>query len=164
MENFVNPLIMSILFLSTGIVGNIFACCFSDFDTPSIGASTAIFGIFGAMGGFVLLNWHKLPADQKGYMVCIVAFIIIMNLLFGLGTSISSNKNSSNDILAHVGGLLAGAFLGMVICEMRNVPSQNKVWEKRVKLIGIILFTTYFLLVTLGVFVFRSNSPEPVFK
>jgi len=164
MENFVKPLIMCILFLSSGIVGNLFACCFSDFNTPSIGASTGIFGIFGAMGGFVLLNWHKLPPDQKGYMVCIVAFIIIMNLLFGLGTSISRQNNSSNDILAHVGGLLAGAFLGMVICEMKNVPSTNLVWEKRVKLIGIILFATYFLGVTLGVFVFRSDSAKPVFQ
>jgi len=57
-------------------------------------------------------------------LVCIVAVIIIMNLLFGIGSSLSKSGGSS-DILAHVGGLIAGLFLGMFICDMPEVNTIN---------------------------------------
>lgn len=98
LEGFVKWYIMLTLFMVSGIVGNMFAVCFAPLDSPSIGASTAIFGIFGGMAGFVLLNWHKLEQSQRCYLSCIVGVIIIMNLLFGLGTSINKNGGGSSDI------------------------------------------------------------------
>jgi len=108
---------MAILFIVSGIVGNIFAVCFAPMMTPSVGASTAIFGLFGGMAGFLLLNWHKLDQNQRCYMTCIVGAIIIMNLLFGLGSSMNKQGGGSSDILAHVGGLIGGFFLGMFLCD-----------------------------------------------
>lgn len=86
------------LFMVSGIVGNMFAVCFATMESPSIGASTAIFGIFGGMAGFILLNWYKLDPNTRCYMVCIVGAIVIMNILFGLGNSIGKNGGGASDI------------------------------------------------------------------
>merc|ERR1711862_945195 len=111
---------MLLLFMAAGISGNCFALCFVNPNTVSIGASTAIFGIFGGMASFLLLNWWKLPREVRGWFICIVAFIIIMNLLFGMGNAFRSGgtRKSSTDTLGHVGGLLGGAFAGCFICEL----------------------------------------------
>lgn len=154
---------MLLIFILSGVVGNTFAVCFAGMTTPSLGASTSIFGIFGGMAGFVCLNWFKLPTTQRGYLICIVVFIIIMNFLFGMGTAPKqspsqqngSQDKPSNDILAHVGGLLAGIFLGMFCCDLNEINSGHAVFEKRVKLIGIALFTLYTVLSVLGIYVFQ---------
>ena len=142
---------MVILFLVSGVVGNAFSVCFADPFSPSMGASTAIFGLFGGMVGFLLLNWHKLPQESRGYLACIVGFIVIMNFMFGAG---NSRKGGSSDMLAHVGGLMAGVCLGMVVCDMPDQISTAPVWEKRVKMIGLILIVTYSVLSIMGIWVF----------
>merc|ERR1712228_492199 len=110
----------------------------------------------GGMAGFLLLNWHKLDQNQRCYLSCIVGAIIIMNLLFSIGTSINKAGGGSSDILAHVGGLLSGFFLGMFVCSMPDHQTENRQWDFRVKLSGVIIFTTYTVLCALGIFVFRT--------
>jgi membrane associated rhomboid family serine protease len=143
-----------------GIAGNCFALDFADPRTPSIGASTAIFGMFGGMAAFVLLNWWKLPTQQRGYFICIVAFIIIMNFLFGLGASMSGRssggKGGTKDVLAHVGGLLSGICFGMWICEWKAQPTTYKKWEFVVKLSGYISSGLFVVLTVMGFTVFRT--------
>lgn len=141
---------MGILFLVTGIAGNIFATAISDPLVPSVGASTAIFGIFGGMIGFIILNYKKLPPNVTKMLMCVVGFIIIMNFLLnggGVGdtpTAHKAHKKPSEDAIAHLGGLVAGIFFGMIMCELKiPLPISDTVYEKRVKLIGILGFTVY---------------------
>jgi membrane associated rhomboid family serine protease len=53
------PMITAIMFLITGIGGNIFSACVSSYNPVSFsaGASTAIFGLVGCWIAFVILNW-----------------------------------------------------------------------------------------------------------
>merc|ERR1711988_965016 len=141
LEGYIRPLRMAALFVLAGISGNCFALCWTNAYQPSIGASTAIFGIFGGMAAFLLLNWWKLPRETRGWFICIVAFIIIMNFLFGMGAAFSRKGKSSNptDTLGHIGGLLGGLFCGCFVCDLPDPNNEYAVsgrkWEKVIKLI-----------------------------
>lgn len=65
----------------------------------SVGASTAIFGLVGAEGIFLLQN-RKLFGNQFGRAIGNVLFIVAINLFLGLSPGI--------DNWGHVGGLLGG--------------------------------------------------------
>ena len=71
---------------------------------PTIGASTAIFGIFGAL--IVVAQARRIPLWQSGLLP-----ILLINLLFGLTyTGIS--------IGGHLGGLVAGVVCGWLVVEL----------------------------------------------
>jgi membrane associated rhomboid family serine protease len=115
--------------------------------------------MFGGMAAFVLLNWWKLPTQQRGYFICIVVFIIIMNFFFGLGASMShkaGGNTATKDVLAHVGGLLAGICFGMWICEWKAQPTTHRKWEFVVKLVGYISSGLFVVLTVMGFTVFRT--------
>ena len=65
----------------------------------SVGASTAIFGLVGAEGIFLLQN-RKLFGNQFGRAIGNVVFVVAINLFLGLSPGI--------DNWGHVGGLLGG--------------------------------------------------------
>ncbi len=84
------------LFLISGIGGNIASFCFSD--SLSAGASTAIFGLFGA---FLMLGesfWQNPGIRQLSQTF--LAFVV-MNILFDLFAP-------GIDLAGHIGGLVAG--------------------------------------------------------
>jgi rhomboid protease GluP len=72
-----------------------------------VGASGAIFGIFGALAGFFLAHRSKIEAHTKAFMK---DFGIIIGINLVLGFSIESI-----DVSAHVGGLIVGAIGGYLI-------------------------------------------------
>lgn len=81
-------------------------------DVPTIGASGAIFGIFGAL--IVVARARGIPLWQSG-----LGPILVLNLLFSV-----SFKGIS--IGGHLGGLAAGLITGMLVVELaerrRNEP------------------------------------------
>jgi len=72
-----------------------------------VGASGAIFGIFGALAGFFLAHRAKIEAHTKAFMK---DFGIILGINLVLGFSIESI-----DVSAHIGGLIVGIIGGYVI-------------------------------------------------
>ena len=89
-------------------------------DVPSVGASGAIFGLFG-----VLLTAGRLhhPVDrQSRALVSQIGMLILINLVFGLVVPGIDNA-------AHVGGLLAGLWLGAVIPPTR-VQTMASLWQR----------------------------------
>ncbi len=79
---------------------------------PTVGASGAIFGIFGAL--IVVARARGIPIWQSG-----LGFVLIINLLF----SVSFRGIS---IGGHLGGLIAGAVAGWLVVEYgerRRMPS-----------------------------------------
>jgi rhomboid protease GluP len=82
-------------------------------DSVGVGASGAIFGIFGALAGFFLAHREKIASHSKAFMK---DFAIIIGINLVIGFSIPSV-----DVSAHVGGLVVGLIGGFVL-------SKNPKW------------------------------------
>lgn len=92
----------------SGIGGNVFSALIED--SLSVGASTAINGILAAYLGYLLINWKALEPFRhvRNYMMCIIIFFIVINLLMDIGNSAVNNSG-------HLGGLIVGFFISMAI-------------------------------------------------
>ena len=85
------------LYLLAGITGNIFSFIFTT--SPSLGSSTAIFGLLGAEGIFIYQH-QKLFGQQSRTALRQIIQVAAINLLIGLSPGI--------DNWGHVGGLIGG--------------------------------------------------------
>jgi rhomboid protease GluP len=88
------------LYVIAGFAGNVISFLFSA--NPSLGSSTAIFGLIGAEGIFLYRN-RELFGPQAQRALSNVVFIAAANLLFGATTP-------GIDNWGHIGGLLGGTF------------------------------------------------------
>ena len=149
-EIFLTPKKMAIFFFLSGFIGNCFAVVINGPSVTSMGASTGIFGIMGAAAGFLIFNWNNLDyqGSPRGVWLCQVLFISILSFFFA-----SSGVNT----MAHLGGFLAGIFVGMFLALRHEKPGGNTVepsgYEKNVRIAGMIstflLFTICFLVLML---------------
>lgn len=90
-------------------------------DAPAVGASGAIFGLFG-----ILLAAGRLhqPVDrQSRALVGQIGMLILINLAFGFASG------GSIDNAAHIGGLVAGLWLGALILPT-GVPTLSSFWQR----------------------------------
>jgi rhomboid protease GluP len=88
-----------ILYFLAGLAGNVSSMIF--LPEPSIGASTAIFGLIAAQGIFILKN-RFLYGRRAGSLLINILVIILINL--GIGLQLSSQI----DNWGHLGGLMGG--------------------------------------------------------
>ncbi len=86
-----------LLYLLSGFAGNVVSFVMST--NPSVGASTAIFGMVAAQGVFIYRN-RKFFGDRARGILLNVIFILGINLVLGLSPMI--------DNWGHLGGLLGG--------------------------------------------------------
>lgn len=108
---FVEPLLgrknYFILYISSGLCGS-FASIWWYPNTISVGASGAIFGLYGAILGLLLTN--AFPKGGKKGILMMIGFYVGINLLWGLTGGI--------DNAAHIGGLLSGALIGILLYKL----------------------------------------------
>ena len=94
------------------------------FENPSVGASGAIFGLFGLL--FVATWVHKPIAGRQALALTRqIGFLIVINLAIGFGIG----GFASIDNMAHVGGLLGGAWLGLVVAP-RGAATLRSLWQR----------------------------------
>jgi rhomboid protease GluP len=86
-----------LLYLLGGFAGNVASFIFSPY--PSLGSSTAIFGLLGAEGVFLYQNKALFGRNAQRALINII-LIAVANLAIGLSPGI--------DNWGHVGGLVAG--------------------------------------------------------
>merc|ERR1712046_3233 len=96
-----------------------------DKNTQSAGASGAIFGLVGAMVGWLVINWKQLDSPARSMIrcmyVCFIIMILILNFMFGLGINSSiDNSKTSTDNYAHLGGLISGLGVSMMVINTWN--------------------------------------------
>jgi len=108
-EMFSLPEYLSIYFLG-GLFGNLLSLGFLPYDVPSVGASGAIFALFGAA---------IVHARRSVGQSIIGALIYGFFLLF-----LSSAPNVNN--LAHIGGLVVGIIIGYVLAARRKRGTQYR--------------------------------------
>jgi rhomboid protease GluP len=102
---------LSIYFFS-GIIGGLVSLYMHPVSV-GVGASGAIFGVFGALAGFFLAHRDRIASHSKAFMKDF-GVIIAINLVIGLSIP-------SIDVSAHIGGLVIGFIGGFVL-------SKNPKW------------------------------------
>lgn len=111
---------LTIYFLA-GIFGGAATYLTQDLYYASVGASGAIYGIFGAFGALVYYTRHLFPQLKQIILPLIVISVIM--------TFVTPNINIS----AHLGGLITGFILGFVYFNPKNLGSWRKQKIRRVK-------------------------------
>ena len=99
------------IYLFSGLIGGV-TSLYVHPDSLGVGASGAIFGIFGALAGFFMANRDKIEDSSKAFMKNF-AGILGINIVLGLAIP-------SIDISAHIGGLIAGFVGGYVLSKNSN--------------------------------------------
>jgi rhomboid protease GluP len=107
----------ALIYIVSGLFGNVVSYVWGPPLVWSAGASGAIFGLVGADVAFFLINRKALGRLSQRQLVNL-GILVAINLAIGLA------PNSGIDNLAHLGGLLAGFVLGLGLA-----PRYTAVWE-----------------------------------
>jgi membrane associated rhomboid family serine protease len=123
-ERLYGPLTMLLLYVLTAAAGSAASFVFGG-PAPSVGASGAIFGLFGVL--FAVQRIHDPVLDRRARAVLgQMGGLIVLNLVLGL---FMTGGGIPIDIAAHVGGLLAGLWLGFLLVP-GNVQTLNGMWQR----------------------------------
>lgn len=116
---FVEPLLgrknYLILYILSGLCGSIASIWWYE-NTISVGASGAIFGLYGAILGLLLTN--AFPCEGKKGIFMMFGIYVGINLLVGLTGGI--------DNAAHLGGLFSGALIGIMLYKLDDRKIRQK--------------------------------------
>lgn len=126
------------IYFFSGLIGAVASLAMHP-QSVGIGASGAIFGLFGALAGFFLVHRERIGAQSRAFMKNF-GVIIALNLFLGLSIP-------SIDMSAHIGGLLVGAIGGMML-------SYNPRW--------LILYTIAMLLALFSALFYLQGSNASV--
>ncbi|MDP8904055.1 MAG: rhomboid family intramembrane serine protease [Chloroflexota bacterium] len=110
--------LFALVYLLTAAVGSV--ASYMVFPTSSVGASGAVFGLFGllAVANFV----HKpVLGRQARALSGQIVFLIVINVAIGFTFPRIDNA-------AHLGGLAGGAFLGLTVVP-RGVATLSSLWQ-----------------------------------
>jgi rhomboid protease GluP len=94
------------IYLFSGLIGGLVSLYVHPVSV-GVGASGAIFGVFGALAGFFLAHKDKIASHSKSFMK---DFAIIIGINLVIGFSIPAV-----DVSAHIGGLITGLVGGYVL-------------------------------------------------
>ena len=104
LESFFGKIKYTIIFIGSGIIGNLLSMAFLQNSFVSVGASGAIFGLLGA----ILYFGYHYRVYLSGVIKSQIIPLIILNLAIGfMATSIIN--------LAHIGGLIGGVLVSMAV-------------------------------------------------
>ncbi|CAM3432033.1 rhomboid family intramembrane serine protease [Sphingobacterium prati] len=120
---FLEPLLgakkYAFIYLLTGILASIASICWYD-AAVSVGASGAIFGLYGFFLACLLLKVFP-PDFGKAFLTSTLVFVGF-NLLMGLTGGI--------DNAAHIGGLLSGFILGLIMSKKIKQQAESIEYEE----------------------------------
>ena len=107
-ERLYGPRIYLLIYVLAAAAGSVASYLFVGED--SVGASGAIFGLFGCL--LVASRVHHPVLDRRNQMILgQIGGLIVLNLIIGFGF----NGIGGIDNFAHIGGLLAGMWLGFLL-------------------------------------------------
>jgi rhomboid protease GluP len=111
-----------LFYVLCGLAGSV--ASFLIIPNPSVGASGAIFGMFGLLAVANYVHKPALGGRGRALTSQIVALIAI-NLLIGFG---GGAFGVAIDNFAHIGGLVAGAWLGLTVVP-RGAATLSSLWQ-----------------------------------
>jgi membrane associated rhomboid family serine protease len=111
--------VMGVMYILTGLAASTASFVFGG-DIPSVGASGAVYGMFGVL--LAASRTHNPVLDRRGQAVIgQIGVLIAINLVISFATP-------GIDYQAHIGGLLAGVWLGFLFVPGR-VPTLSRMWQ-----------------------------------
>lgn len=99
-----------IIYIISGLFGSLASIIWHE-ASISVGASGAIFGLYGSILGLLITN--AILKTGKKYILSMIGLFVGINLLWGLTGGI--------DNAAHIGGLVSGAITGLIIYNIQVV-------------------------------------------
>lgn len=102
------------IYIFSGLIGGLISLYVHP-ASVGVGASGAIFGVFGALAGFFLAYKEQIATQSKAFMKDF-GIIIVINLVIGFSIE-------SVDVSAHIGGLVTGFIGGFMLSKSRNLLS-----------------------------------------
>jgi membrane associated rhomboid family serine protease len=119
-ERWYGPIRFLVFYLACAATGSVASFVFGG-SGPSVGASGAIFGMFGLLASAA---WIHKPVDRYARGIAgQIGILIVINLAFGFASA------GTIDNAAHIGGLLGGLWLGAVVPPSR-VPTMSSWWRR----------------------------------
>lgn len=115
-----------IIYLFSGIMGNAASFAFNQAGVLSGGASTSLFGLFGAL---FILGFHFINDYQVRQMIRHYMLFIAMSFVFGL-------MDTSVDIWGHVGGIIGGLLLGNCL----GLPKKMTDYSIHQRILSLLVF------------------------
>lgn len=129
-----------IVYLLSGMMGNLFSMAFNNPQTLSAGSSTAVFGLFGA---FLIAGRHFPENPAMQMMVKQFGMFVILNFVFDL-------VDTTIDIWGHLGGLVGGALVAYMVA----MPKAKGRFTQRSRITATLFFI--FFIVVLCMWAFRK--------
>lgn len=130
-------------YLVTGIVASLNSLMFHD-NIVSVGASGAIFGLFGVLLALLLFKEFNVNDVSKKNLLSSVGFFIFYNIIYGF------NK-AGIDNAAHIGGLISGFIIGLLF---------YLIIKEKLKL--IIVYISIPIIVVIGIFLTFNNVSDNI--
>jgi rhomboid protease GluP len=124
MERVYGRLAFFVIYGISGLAGGALSLHFSGQHSVTVGASGAIFGLAGCLLAAVLQHRSRLPQMFRKQMIGSMGLFIAYSLVNGF-------SRQGIDNAAHIGGLLAGASLALVLPERFDLSHHAKVWRTR---------------------------------
>jgi rhomboid protease GluP len=98
----------TLTYFASGVAGGFASIFWNGDHTWSAGASGAVFGVYGAIFGYLLREKHGLPASLYQSLLKSSLTFAGYNILFGAARAGTDNS-------AHIGGVLGGMVLGWIV-------------------------------------------------
>jgi rhomboid protease GluP len=98
------------IYLFAGLFASLASLYWNQDDVASVGASGAVFGIFGALIGYLVRQRHTVPRLLLRQLLKTALFFTGFALF--LGFSVPAIDNA-----AHIGGLISGLLMGMLLAK-----------------------------------------------
>jgi rhomboid protease GluP len=136
----------SLIYIASGLAGALASLAWSPY-VVSAGASGAIFGLYGALLGFLAASKRdSIPTEVLSPLRQSALVFIGYNAVFGF-------IRQGTDVAAHAGGLAAGFLCGLAVCVPLTLP------ENRRRHIRNVIVAVAAAVITIGI---GMRLPRPV--
>lgn len=122
-ERWVGRGLFLLAYFGTGIVGGLVSILVHGDKIWSVGASGAIFGLYGVFLGLLLRAGRTIPARTTQPLIASTLLFVGYNILYGI-------TNTGIDLAAHLGGLVSGVFIGGLAALPLDPSQRQRVFRK----------------------------------
>jgi rhomboid protease GluP len=123
-ERLLGRALYTLTYLGSGIIAGLASILWHGDKIWSAGASGAIFGVYGALLGYMLREKHALPRSVFQPILKSTLVFAGYNILYGLALPRIDNS-------AHVGGFLSGITLGWLVALPVDPAARARLWWPR---------------------------------